>query len=264
MGENSRVRMIFGNVVQPFLYRENPILPLDHTLNTDIRGYLQDEGFASTSHESSASTHYLLKWRCAQTSWSCSFCCKLTAACSFCQGVIVCIRRFVAPQYWPWFLLSPSVRRAISSCLAATFPVERTMNRADSFFTISRAPNFMCDSATFLLSYRWCTRDRQRPNLGHLHGSDVLRDKALASTVSSWQFSLDGNPGHKDEFWWMISSYSPETTTTSRQKHHNPTKVLQLCFTHPCKFNIQYTQRATSWWFQPIWKLLVKLGIFPR
>jgi len=26
------------------------------------------------------------------------------------------------------------------------------------------------------------------------------RDKALASTVSSWQFSLDGNPGHKDEF----------------------------------------------------------------
>ena len=76
-------------------------------------------------------------------------------------------------------------------------------------------------------------------------GTKPLRAQRIAATMSSLKSSLDGNPGHKDEFWWMISRYSaPWNYNNSRQKHHNPTQVLHLWSHTPANSTIWYTKRA--------------------
>ena len=68
----------------------------------------------------------------------------------------------------------------------------------------------------------------------------------------------DALNGHEKRFWWFVTSHQ----FLFRQQAH-PMRVLGTK-TFQTKAKSIKTCGYTSWWFQPIWKIFVKLGIFPK
>ena len=73
--------------------------------------------------------------------------------------------------------------------------------------------------------------------------------------------SLD-NPGQPHLF--MRKKPAANFSTVGHHDFLDLEKYPRKTHTCPQKGTIFFKKKNYSWWFQPIWKLLVKMGIFPK
>ncbi len=99
------------------------------------------------------------------------------------------------------------------------------------------------------------------PNIDSLEGLDI-KGATWFLNFNTWIWEVE----HKHH--WFQSNIEAEHSGTHRRSHGEKT-ANRTCL-HPThhfegkSWPVGSVKISSSWWFQPIWKILVKMGIFPK
>ena len=122
------------------------------------------------------------------------------------------------------------------------------MDLGDYNFHLTKSWNIISnidksETNTFATGKNGLLQSPKSPQNSQLHDFQKTRPSHNCASVSG--FGLRGLWSHQfvTEKWWMNHSEIPT--------------ILSI------KIGFEFW-RVSSWWFQPIWKILVKLGIFPK